>query len=1231
MKHPYYHDHPLHPLLEKRIMVLDGAMGTMIQQYTLTEADFRGERFRHHPCDVRGNNDLLCLTRPDILEAIHRAYLEAGADIIETNTFNANAISQSDYQMESWVYEMNRAAAEIARRVADAYTRRTPQKPRFVAGAIGPTNRTASMSPDVNRPAYRNITFDELVAAYTEQVRGLLDGGVDLLLVETIFDTLNAKAAFFAIQTYFEKTGRQVPIMASVTIVDASGRTLSGQTLEAFWISISHVPLLSIGINCSLGPAEMRPHLEELSRMVPLYTSVYPNAGLPNEFGEYDLGADPMAGFIRDFAESGLVNIVGGCCGTTPEHIARMAQQVAQLPPRRLPRIKTYPQLSGLEALIIRPDSNFINIGERCNVAGSRKFARLIREERFDEALDIARQQVLNGAQILDINMDEAMLDSRAAMVHFLNRIASEPEIARVPIMIDSSKWEVIEAGLKCLQGKGIVNSVSLKEGEAAFRERARMIRRYGAAMVVMAFDETGQAETTEHKVNICTRAYNILTRELGIPPQDIIFDPNIFAVATGIPEHNTYALNFLEATKYIKSHLPGALVSGGVSNLSFSFRGNDTIREAMHSAFLYHAIQAGMDMGIVNAGKIPVYEEIPEDLRHLVEDVLFNRRPDATERLIAYAEKVKDRPKTAKEQASWRNAPVEERLIHALVKGITEFIEQDVEEARQKYADPLQVIEGPLLKGMNIVGDLFGSGKMFLPQVVKSARVMKKAVAYLVPHLEAQKKRSNTATETRKILLATVKGDVHDIGKNIVGVVLACNNFQVIDLGVMTPASKILEVARKEKVDIIGLSGLITPSLDEMVHVARELEREGLDIPLLIGGATTSKVHTAVKIAPEYRAPTIHVLDASRAAGVVSHLLSSREREQFLKVLHDEYRRIRLEHEKRAAQRKLLPIETARQHRLHIDWSRAPITRPTFLGRRIFDDYPLQELLDWIDWTPFFQAWEMKGKFPDILDHPKYGEEARKLYQDALEVLHEIIDRRLLKGRAAVAFYPANSMGDDVEVYSDESRKHLLTVFHFLRQQTRKSNQRANLSLADFIAPRDSGRIDYLGVFVASCGYGMEAAARKYRRQNDDYRSIMVKLLAIRLTEALSEHLHHRVRTKLWGYAREENLSREEILKEAYQGIRPAPGYPACPDHWETLGILRLLNLPESFGVRIEGEDFQVLPAMTYGWYFASPFAEYFGVGRLGKDQVIDYARRKGMPVKQIERRLRTMLAYSV
>ena len=1229
MKHPYYPDHPIHQILEKRIMVLDGAMGTMIQRYKLAEADFRGAVLQDHPRDLKGNNDLLCLTRPDVIDEIHRAYLEAGADIIETNTFNANRISQSDYQTEAFVYEMNRAAAEIARRAAEEYTRRTPKKPRFVAGAIGPTNRTASMSPDVNRPAYRNVTFDDLVAAYTEQVQGLVDGGVDLLLVETIFDTLNAKAAFFAIQSYFEKTGQQIPIMASVTIVDASGRTLSGQTLEAFWVSISHVPLLSIGINCSLGPAEMRPHLEELSRIVPIYTSVYPNAGLPNEFGEYDLEAGPMARYLNDFAVSGFVNIVGGCCGTTPEHIGQIARVVADISPRPLPEIKSFPRFSGLEALTIRPDSNFINIGERCNVAGSRKFARLIREERFEEALEIARLQVENGAQILDINMDEAMLDSRAAMVHFLNLIASEPEIARVPIMIDSSKWDVIEAGLKCIQGKGIVNSISLKEGEDAFREHARLIRRYGAAMVVMAFDEKGQAETTEHKVEVCRRAYRILTRELGIPPQDIIFDPNIFAVATGIPEHNTYALNFLEATKYIKANLPGALVSGGVSNLSFSFRGNNAIREAMHSCFLYHAIQAGMDMGIVNAGQIPVYEDIPPELRERVEDVLFNRRPDATERLIAYAQKVKGQVVSEKEQAAWRNAPVEERLIHALIKGITEYIEQDVEEARQKYGDPLQVIEGPLLKGMNIVGDLFGTGKMFLPQVVKSARVMKKAVAYLVPYLEKQKRHTLAPTAKKKVLLATVKGDVHDIGKNIVGVVLSCNNYQVIDLGVMTPANKILEVARKEKVDIIGLSGLITPSLEEMVHVAEELQREGMNIPLLIGGATTSKIHTAVKIAPAYQAPTIHVLDASRAVGVVSSLLSAKDRKQFLRVIKEEYNRIRQEHEKKMAHRQLISLQQARSNRLNIDWKTAPIIKPQFLGTRLFNPYPIEPLPDWIDWTPFFHTWEMKGKFPEILDHPKYGKEARQLYADARRMLQEVVAHKKLEARAAVAFYPANSIGDDVEVYTDESRSQLLTVFHFLRQQSRKSGKRPHLCLADFIAPRESERIDYIGVFAASCAFNMTELQQEYKQRHDDYHAIMVSALAIRLTEALAEHLHYMVRTQLWGYAPDEHLSSDDILKENYQGIRPAPGYPACPDHSETPSIFNVLNLPDSLGIRLHEDGSISPPIVIYGWYFASPQAEYFGVGRLAKDQIIDYARRKGVSVEQIERRLRVLLAY--
>ncbi len=1221
--------HHIQDILQQRIMILDGAMGTMIQRHQLTEADFRGDLLQDHPKDVRGNNDLLCLTQPRIIQEIHRQYLNAGADIIETNTFNANAISQSDYGTEHLCYQINLAAARLAKEAAQEFTARTPQKPRFVAGSIGPTNRTASMSPDVNRPAYRNVTFDQLAEAYGEQVRGLLDGGVDILLVETIFDTLNAKAALYAIEQVFEEKGVRVPVMASVTLSDASGRTLSGQTLEAFWVSIQHAPLLSIGLNCAFGAEQMRPYIAELAEMVPIYVSVYPNAGLPNEFGEYEQTAEQMAAILREYAENGYVNIVGGCCGSTPDHIARIAREIETLPPRPLPEKKAYPQFSGLEALTIRPDSNFINIGERCNVMGSRRFARLIREGNYEAALEVARQQVENGAQILDINMDEALLDSREAMVHFLNLIAAEPDIARVPIMIDSSRWDVIEAGLKCLQGKGIVNSISLKEGEDLFRQRAREIHRLGAAMVVMAFDEQGQAETVEHKVAIARRAYRILVEELGIPAHDVIFDPNVFAVATGIEGHNTFALNFFEATRQIKATLPGMLVSGGVSNVSFSFRGNNPVREAMHSVFLYHAIQAGMDMGIVNAGQIPVYEEIDPELRERVEDVLLNRRPDATERLIEIAERVKGTHKKTRESAAWRNAPVEERLKHALVKGIVEYIEEDVEEARKKYSDPLEIIEGPLMAGMNHVGDLFGAGKMFLPQVVKSARVMKKAVAYLVPYIEAYNKKRLNPTRRKKILLATVKGDVHDIGKNIVGVVLSCNNYEVIDLGVMTPAGKIIETARKENVDAVGLSGLITPSLDEMVHVAREMEREGLDVPLLIGGATTSKAHTAVKISPEYHAPTVHVLDASRAVNVVNDLFSQKEREQFLRVLEEEYQRIRKAHERKQGHRRLLPIEEARRRRFKINWDQYQPVAPEQPGITVFDNYPLEDLVDRIDWTPFFAAWELKGKFPDILEDERVGEAARKLYQEARELLQEIIRNRWINAKAIVGIFPANAVGDDIEIYADTHRNHVLAVFHMLRQQADKSGQRANLSLADFIAPRETGKVDFLGCFAVSAGFGVEELVERFKAMNDDYRAILTRALADRLAEALAERMHERVRKEIWGYSKGENLSNEEIIAEQYIGIRPAPGYPACPDHSEKRTIFEVLNVESTIGVSLT-EHFAMQPAAAVsGWYFAHPQSRYFGIGKIGKDQVMDYARRKGVDVHQVEKWLRPVLAY--
>ncbi len=1230
VKARFYPDHPIHRHLRERILILDGAMGTMIQRHVLSEADFRGERFANHPVDVRGNNDLLCLTQPQIIQDIHRAYLEAGADIIETNTFNANGISQQDYRMEHLVYEINREAARLARQAADEFT--SADKPRFVAGAIGPTNRTASISPDVNRPGYRAVTFDDLVAAYTPQIQGLLDGGADLLLIETVFDTLNAKAALFAIEEEFLRRGSQVPIMLSFTIVDVSGRTLSGQTLEAFWISVRHADLLSIGINCSLGAAQMRPFMEELSRLAPIYTSVYPNAGLPNAFGEYEETAGVTAGYLEDFARNGYINIAGGCCGTTPEHVRTIARRLQNIPPRKLPRVEEYPAFSGLEALVVRPDSNFINVGERCNVAGSRRFARLIREEKYDEALEVARQQVENGAQILDINMDEGLLDSEKAMVTFLNLLAAEPDIARVPVMLDSSRWSVIEAGLKCTQGKSIVNSLSLKEGEEAFREHARLARRYGAAVIVMAFDEQGQAETAERKVEILSRAYRILTEEIGFPPQEVIFDPNIFAVGTGMAEHANYAVAFLEATRRLKALFPQSLVSGGVSNISFAFRGNNTIREAMHSAFLYHAIRAGMDMGIVNAGQITVYEEIPPELRERVEDVLFNRRPDATERLIEYARTVKETSKTETRDLTWREQPVEERLKHALIKGITEFIEADVEEARTKYQDPLKVIEGPLMEGMNVVGDLFGSGKMFLPQVVKSARVMKKAVAYLIPYLEEMKRQSGQPASTGKILLATVKGDVHDIGKNIVGVVLGCNNYQIIDLGVMTPAEKILETARQEKVDIIGLSGLITPSLDEMVHVARELERSGLRIPLLIGGATTSRKHTAVKIDPVYSAPTVHVSDASRGVNVVSRLLDAKQRPAFLEEISREYQRIRQEHEKRYRASELVSLQQARQNRFRTDWETLDIPRPQKPGIHYFSAYPLEEILPWIDWTPFFWAWEMKGKYPAILKHPRYGTEARRLFDDARAMLDEMVKHQWLTAQAAMGIFPANTVGyDDIEIYSDPSREHLLAMVHTLRQQNRKKEGEANLALADFIAPRELPYPDYLGFFAVTAGVGMEQIVAHYEKAHDDYHAIMVKALADRLAEAFAELLHWRVRREFWAYAPAEQLDPEEILQEKYRGIRPAPGYPACPDHTEKATLFELLRVSEHTDIRLT-ENFAMHPAASVsGYYFAHPQSRYFAVGRIGKDQVMDYARRKGMDVKTVEKWLAPILGYDV
>ena len=1218
----------LQSLLRERIVIIDGAMGTMIQRYKLDEQGYRGSGFADFPHDLRGNNDLLSLSQPQIVEAIHREYLEAGADILETNTFNSTAISMADYKMESLAYDLNLAAAGIARRAVESAMAQDPRRPRFVAGAMGPTNRTASMSPEVNNPAFRSVTFNQLVAAYYDQVRGLMDGGVDLLVVETIFDTLNGKAAFFAINKYFDEQGRRVPVMASVTVTDASGRTLSGQTIEAFWNSIANIELLSVGINCALGAEDMRPYIEELSGLAPVYLSCYPNAGLPNHFGEYDQSPEHMAELLKDFAANGWLNMVGGCCGTTPEHIRAVARAVSSLRPRIPPSPEPYTRLSGLEPLTIRPETNFVNIGERTNVTGSPRFAKLILGGNLEEAIAIARQQVDGGAQIIDVNMDEGMLDSEKAMVTFLHLIAAEPDIARVPIMIDSSKWSIIEAGLQCVQGKAVVNSISLKEGEDQFKHQARLVKRYGAAVVVMAFDEKGQADTIERKVEICARAYRILTREVGLAPQDIIFDPNILTVATGIEEHNNYAVNFIEATRQIKASLPLCKVSGGVSNISFSFRGNNPVREAMHSAFLYHAIKAGLDMGIVNTGLLAVYEEIPKDLLELVEDVLLNRRPDATERLVRFAESVKGGDRAEVKADAWREGTVEERLSHALVKGIVEFIDADVEEARRKYDRPLLVIEGPLMAGMSIVGDLFGSGKMFLPQVVKSARVMKKAVAYLLPFMEAEKQAAGGGRAQGKILLATVKGDVHDIGKNIVGVVLGCNNYQIIDLGVMVPCDKILKTAREEGVDLIGLSGLITPSLDEMVHVAREMEREGFSVPLLIGGATTSKIHTAVKVAPGYKKPVVHVLDASRAVGVVGNLLSPDAREAFAASNRSDQELARETHRGRREQRPLLTLAEARRRRIPIDWAKSPITRPSFTGIQSFKDFPLGEIVPFIDWSPFFHTWELKGRYPQIFDDKDIGSKAKELFDDALGLLDQIVRHRHLTAKGVYGFFPANSVQDDIQIFTGETRSQVLTTFHTLRQQTDKPEGQFNLALSDFIAPKSTGIADYLGAFAVTTGIGIEAICRDFERDHDDYNSIMTKALADRLAEAFAELLHKRAR-ETWGYGLQENLGIEELIRERYRGIRPAPGYPACPDHTEKRALFDLLEVEKNAGIQLT-ENFAMYPASSVsGLYFAHPEAQYFSVGKIGPDQVADYQLRKGFDLRTTERWLSPNLAY--
>jgi 5-methyltetrahydrofolate--homocysteine methyltransferase len=1368
-------------LLSERILVLDGAMGTMIQRHKLNEEQYRGERFKDHPYDLKGNNDILCLTQPEIIKGIHRAYFEAGADIVETNTFNGTPISQADYHTENLVYEINFEAAKIAKEVAEEFNKKNPDKPRFVAGALGPTNKTLSISPNVNDPGYRAVTFDEMVDAYYQQTKGLVDGGVDILLIETIFDTLNAKAAIVAIQKYLEEKNIELPLMISGTIVDMSGRTLSGQTVEAFYISVSHAKnLVSVGLNCALGAKQMRPFVEDLSNISDKFISVYPNAGLPNEMGGYDETPQSMASVLEDFLVSGFVNIVGGCCGTTPDHIKAIAEIVKHHKPRIPKPQEPYLRLSGLEPVILRPDSNFMNIGERTNVAGSKKFARLIKEEKYDEALSVARDQVEGGAQVLDVNMDEGMLDSEKAMTKFLNLLEAEPDIAKLPIMIDSSKWSVIEAGLKCLQGKGIVNSISLKEGEEVFKEHARKILNYGAAVVVMAFDEKGQADTFERRIEICKRAYDILTKEVGFPPQDIIFDPNILAIATGIEEHNNYAVDYIEATRWIKQNLPLAKVSGGVSNLSFSFRGNDVVREAMHSAFLYHAIKAGMDMGIVNAGQLVVYEEIPKELLVLVEDVILNRRPDATERLIEFAEKIKKQDKVHIEEKKdeWRNLPLEERLKHSLIKGITDYIDEDIAEALTKYSSPLEIIEGPLMAGMNVVGDLFGAGKMFLPQVVKSARVMKKAVAVLEPHLAqppapslregelpkwatadktsyrilkefAQRNKDNPTKaemiiweflkskqlenfkfrrqhiigkyiadfvcldrmlvieidgkihqlpenqesdeirtkwlesnrfkvirfaneevltdtdnvlnkifetlknqkshklfeyeddikvsplggdkEGAKVLLATVKGDVHDIGKNIVGVVLGCNSYNVIDLGVMVHAEKIIQTAIDEKVDVVGLSGLITPSLDEMVHVAKEMQRRGLKVPLLIGGATTSRVHTAVKIDPNYDGAVIHVLDASRSVPVVSNLLNQdkTEREKFIQSIKEEYRKLREDYLKKKSDKQLIPIEKARENKLKIDWEKTEIKKPNKPGITVLKNYSLATLRNYIDWTPFFMAWELKGKYPSIFEDEKVGTEAKKLFDDANKLLDKIVNENLLTANAVFGLFPANSVGDDIEVYTDESKQGLLAVFHSLRQQSLKTEGQPNLALADFIASKDSGLTDYIGAFAVTAGIGIEKLIEHFEKNHDDYNSIMVKALADRLAEAFAEHLHELVRKNYWGYAADENLTNDDLIKERYVGIRPAPGYPAQPDHTEKIILFELLNVEKNAGIKLT-ESLAMYPAASVsGLYFANSEAKYFNVGKIDKDQILDYHRRKGMSVEEVERWLSPILSY--
>ncbi len=1216
----------LKKILDERILVLDGAMGTMIQRYLLEEEDYRGKKFADHPVPIKGDNDVLSLTQPKIIGDIHREYLKAGADIIETNTFNGTFISQADYKLEEFVYEINFQSARIAKEAAKEFTNLNPDKPRFVAGSMGPTNKTLSMSPKISDPGYREFYYDDFVKAYKEQAKGLIDGGADILLVETIFDTLNAKAALFAIEELAEEIGRAIPIMISGTIVDQSGRTLSGQTNQAFWISISHVKnLLSVGLNCAFGPKQMRPFISELSEIADVYVSLYPNAGLPNEFGEYDETPMTMAEVLDAYAEEGFINILGGCCGTTPEHIKVFADHAKNISPRKIPVKERTLRLSGLEPLVFREEMNFVNIGERTNVAGSRKFARLIREEKFDEALSIAKEQVEGGAQVLDVNMDDAMIDGPAAISKFLNLLASEPDIAKLPIMIDSSDWNVIEAGLKCLQGKGIVNSISLKEGEDVFIEHADKLRKFGAAAIVMAFDEKGQADTFERKIEIAERAYKILTEKVGFAPKDIIIDPNVFAIGTGIDTHNNYAVDFIKAVKWIKENLPYARTSGGISNVSFSFRGNNFVREAIHAVFLYHAIEAGLDMGIVNPGQLIVYEEIEPQLLDLVEDLVLNRRKDATERLIEYAEKVKSTGEVKKKKSEWRNYDVNKRLEHALINGIVDFIEEDVEEARHKANESLDVIEGPLMSGMNKVGDLFGAGKMFLPQVVKSARVMKKAVSYLIPYIEKEKKAAGNTQKVGTVLLATVKGDVHDIGKNIVGVVLGCNNYDVIDLGVMVPSETILSTAVEKDVDMIGLSGLITPSLNEMVHIAKEMERLGLKKPLLIGGATTSTVHTAVKIAPNYSGLTVHVLDASRSVGVVSDLLKNPDKVK--DEVENQYDKIRSAHESKREGKNLISLTEARANKFKINFEMEKPVKPNFIGAKTLKFFPIRKIREFIDWTPFFHAWELKGKFPSIFSNPDYGDEAKKLYNDALDLLDEIESNNLLRAHGVFGIFPANSEGDDIVLYKNEKRRRKLGILHTLRQQKKSSKPNSNFALSDFIAPKESGISDYIGLFAVTAGMGIDDAIKKYEADNDDYSIILIKSVADRLAEAFTELLHLLVRTEYWGYAENENLTYAEIIEEKYVGIRPAPGYPAQPDHTEKRTIFDILKIEKEAGISLT-ESMAMLPtASVSGLFFAHPKAKYFGVGKILRDQLEDYANRKKMKVEEMTQWLKPNL----